>query len=103
MTRGTQTHRLRRVPSPLVAPYAKRRVLPQYVRGRTPAGLVDLTAIPFGQRRKARRPDWANFHFLRDPRTQHPNVRITFARLRWRLLDPLRPRECSSCDGRQYQ
>src|SRR3989442_15616242 len=57
------------------------RILPQYLLHRSTACLVDLTAIPFGQRTKARRPDWANFYFLRDSGTQHPNVRIALTLL----------------------
>ena len=48
-----------------------------------------------GQSRVPMRADWADFHSLRDFGTRQPNVRIAFAFLRWRLLDPLRAAECS--------
>jgi hypothetical protein len=84
-------------------PNANRRILPQYVLRRTPTGLVDLTPIPFGQRTKAWRTDWANFHLLRDPGSRYPNVRVALAFLRWRVLNPLRASERRSCDDRDYQ
>jgi len=83
--------------------HANRRILCQDALCRSPSCLVDLTAIPNGQRIKGWCADWANFHFLRDPGSRDPNVRIAFNFLWWRLLDPLRAGECSGCHDRQNQ
>jgi hypothetical protein len=82
-------------------PNANRRILPQYVLRRAAACLVDLTPIPFGQRTKAWRTDWANFHLLRDPGSRYPNVRVALASiLRHLHLVILWPRERTGRHGR---
>jgi hypothetical protein len=81
--------------------HANRRILRQYALCSLTACLVDLTAIPDGQRIKGWRPDWANPQLLRDPGTRHPNVRVALASW-WYPLRSLRVGKRSGCGDRQY-
>ena len=74
------------------------RILDQYALRRLTACLVDLTSIPDGQRIKSWCPDWADFHFLRDPRSRDPYIHVTVAN-----LVALWVGECFCCRDGQYQ
>jgi len=74
------------------------RILDQYALRRLTACLVDLTSIPDGQRIKSWCPDWADFHFLRDPRSRDPYIHVTVAN-----LVALWVGECFRCRDGQYQ
>src|SRR5207249_9447747 len=74
------------------------RILDQYALRRLTACLVDLTSIPDGQRIKSWCPDWADFHFLRDPRSRDPYIHVTVTN-----LIALWVGECFCCRDGQYQ
>ena len=78
--------------------HPNRRILDQYALRRLTACLVDLTSIPDGQRIKSWCPDWADFHFLRDPRSRDPYIHVTVAN-----LVALWVGECFRCRDGQYQ
>ena len=74
------------------------RILDQYALRRLTACLVDLTSIPDGQRIKSWCPDWADFHFLRNPGSRDPYIHVTVTN-----LVALWVGECFCCRDGQYQ